>query len=129
MHSGRVRLADWGHATNNANSTSRAGTRRYSAPEALDPRRPIDLAAADVWSRGATLLAFIGRHNIWDEPVAGDARYDAWLNTPELVTQQHGIADEVLPILMGMLHRDPMQRWTLDRVAVAVRRVARWRSD
>ena len=108
---------------------TRAGTRRYAAPEALDPRGPYDLAASDVWSLGATLLAFIGRHDIWDEPTPGDERYDAWVGAPELVAGQRGIADEAVPILKGMLHRDHTQRWTLDQVAVAVRGVRRWRRD
>ena len=127
---GRVRLADWGMATTDPSDQRHPGTQRYAAPEVLYTRRaPYDLAAADVWSLGVTLLALASMSDCWTEPSAADRCYRAWLDDQEAFIASRGIAKEVLPILRGMLHPVPSRRWSLKRLGQAVRGVERWRKE
>ncbi|MFF3444539.1 protein kinase [Streptosporangium sp. NPDC002721] len=120
----RVMLTDFGiaaavHDTTDLTDTGQLlGTIPYLAPEQLDSARAS--AACDLWSVGVTLYEAVeGRRPFdRDSPVATIA---AILNQPPLPTRY---ANRLLPVIEGLLEKDPAERLTAERAASLLTPVA-----
>jgi hypothetical protein len=96
-----------------------SGTAAYFSPEVAQGEEPT--AASDVWALGATLYTAVeGRRPFPDAPNAVAQLHTIVRQAPA----EPRLAGPLTPVLAGMLHGDPAQRWTAERAATELRRIA-----
>jgi hypothetical protein len=96
-----------------------SGTAAYFSPEMAQGEDPSQ--ASDVWALGATLYAAVeGRRPFPDAPNAVAQLHTIVREAPAEPQR----AGPLTPILAGMLHGDPAQRWSAERAAAALRELA-----
>lgn len=114
---GRLQIADLGVCNEfdgaDAFLSSTAGTPAFTAPEALDHRDGFGGRAADIWSMGVTLFAFVyGRVPFFDRNVV--ALYSKIKGQPvEFPKGPHQISDSLKDLVGKMLIKDPAKRIVL----------------
>jgi hypothetical protein len=120
---GRVVLTDFGIATSTGDSSITStglllGSPAYIAPERAKGEQP--RPASDLWSLGATLFTAVEGRPPYD---AGDPL----LTVTAVVTGEHApyvSAGPLVPVLDGLLERDPAKRLTARDARRALREVA-----
>ncbi|WP_122262363.1 serine/threonine-protein kinase [Ornithinimicrobium cerasi] len=96
-----------------------SGTAAYFSPEMAQGEDPTQ--ASDVWALGATLYAAVeGRRPFPDAPNAVAQLHTIVREAPA----EPRLAGPLTPVLAGMLHGDPQQRWSAERAAAALRTIA-----
>ncbi|KAI0032348.1 kinase-like domain-containing protein, partial [Vararia minispora EC-137] len=104
-----------------------SGTRPYMSPECLGfdlLAEEYDAFASDVWSLGIILLEMVTGDRPWNvaHPVT-DPRYSHYLRNRESLRAYHHIHDEFMPVLIRMLHPDPLDRITLDELEESIKSI------
>nr|BFE88941.1 hypothetical protein GCM10020093_115420 [Planobispora longispora] len=123
---GRVVLTDFGIATldseNTLTMTGVAGTPAFIAPERLRglPAR----RESDLWSLGATLYAAVEGRSPHDRKLPLPTMHSVLTDPPDPARN----AGPLLPVLEGLLRKEPVQRLTYEEAAALLRRVAEGRS-
>jgi hypothetical protein len=118
----RVVLTDFGIASITGDpSLTRTGqlvgSPSYLSPERLSARGGVG-APADLWALGCTLYAATEGH----PPFYGDDPFAVMTAvTSDPIPPPHH-AGSLTSILRGLLDKDPMQRWDIDRVVSALQR-------
>ncbi|GII02454.1 hypothetical protein Pta02_44620 [Planobispora takensis] len=126
-HNGRVVLTDFGIATLDSESTLTmtgvAGTPAFIAPERLRglPAR----RESDLWSLGATLYAAVEGRSPHDRKLPLPTMHSVMTDPPD---PAHN-AGPLLPVLEGLLRKEPIQRLTYSEAAAMLRRVAEGHSS
>ena len=118
---GRVVLVDFGIARWNGRrsaGTQTLGTARYLPPERA--RANLSLPEGDLYSLGATLYAVVEGRGPYDRGSVEDTLAALLAAPPDPVRH----AGELAPVLFGLLHGDPSQRWQPDRARGELERVA-----
>ncbi|GGS53783.1 hypothetical protein GCM10010156_10650 [Planobispora rosea] len=124
---GRVVLTDFGIATldseNTLTMTGVAGTPAFIAPERLRglPAR----RESDLWSLGATLYAAVEGRSPHDRKLPLPTMHSVMMDPPD---PAHN-AGPLLPVLEGLLRKEPVQRLTYAETAAMLRRVVEGRSS
>ncbi|KAK9753902.1 Protein kinase domain [Popillia japonica] len=123
---GRVQIADLGVCNefdgSDAFISSTAGTPAFTAPEALEHRdgfsgKAADICgkAADIWSMGVTLFAFVyGRVPFHDHNILG--LYSKIRHEEIQFPETPSISDELKDLIQKMLVKDPDERINLTEV-------------
>ncbi|KRT79407.1 protein kinase [Oryctes borbonicus] len=117
--SGRVQIADLGVCNEfdgtDAFVSSTAGTPAFTAPEALEHRDGFSGKAADIWSMGVTLFAFIyGQIPFHDLNILG--LYSKIRHQPVEFPETPAISRELKDLIEKMLVKDPDERINLAEV-------------
>jgi tRNA A-37 threonylcarbamoyl transferase component Bud32 len=120
---GRVKLSDFGLAATTGDSGMTSTGIVLGSPSYLAPERALDeeiTAAADLWSLGATLYAAVeGRPPyVKSTPMATLA---ALATQPPRPAEQAGV---LLPVLEGLLRKDPVERIGSDEAEDLLRAAA-----
>ncbi len=121
-HDGRVVLADFGIAQRHGQPADRAptlGTPQYVPPERVSAN--LSLPEGDLYSLGATLYNAVEGRGPYDRDSVENT-LGALLGAPP---DPPRCADELAPVLDGLLHRDPYLRWRPARVRRELVRVVR----
>ncbi|MFB9881911.1 protein kinase [Planobispora siamensis] len=126
-HNGRVVLTDFGIATLDSESTLTmtgvAGTPAFIAPERLRglPAR----RESDLWSLGATLYAAVEGRSPHDRKLPLPTMHSVMTDPPD---PAHN-AGPLLPVLEGLLRKEPIQRLTYSEASAMLRRVVEGHSS
>ncbi|MEU4239619.1 protein kinase [Actinoplanes sp. NPDC026619] len=120
---GRVVLTDFGLAAASGDSGMTSTGIVLGSPSYLAPERALDdeiTAASDLWSLGATLYAAVEGRPPYDKstPVATLA---ALATQPPRPAEQAGV---LLPLLQGLLRKDPVERIGADEAEQLLRAAA-----
>jgi serine/threonine protein kinase len=121
-HDGRVVLADFGIALRHGQPPGREptlGTPQFVPPERVSAN--LSLPEGDLYSLGATLYNAVEGRGPYDRDSV-ESTLGALLRTPP---DPPRCADDLAPVLDGLLHRDPYLRWRPARVRRELVRVAR----
>ncbi|MBB5964797.1 serine/threonine-protein kinase [Planomonospora venezuelensis] len=126
-HNGRVVLTDFGIAKldseNTLTMTGVAGTPAFIAPERLRglPAR----RESDLWSLGATLYAAVEGRSPHDRKLPLPTMHSVMTDPPDPARN----AGPLLPVLEGLLRKEPVQRLTYAETSAMLRKVAEGRSS
>ncbi|MBG0829538.1 protein kinase [Planomonospora sp. ID67723] len=124
---GRVVLTDFGIAKldseNTLTMTGVAGTPAFIAPERLRglPAR----RESDLWSLGATLYAAVEGRSPHDRKMPLPTMHSVMTDPPDPARN----AGPLLPVLEGLLRKEPVQRLTYAEASAMLRKVAEGRAS
>ena len=91
------------------------GTPRYAAPETGE--ESYDAKAADVWSCGVTLYVMLLAEFPWGAASMECPIYRSYILKDELNFKwPEKLSSHLQQLLQGMLHPDPIKRWTVEQV-------------
>ncbi|MFX0538004.1 serine/threonine-protein kinase [Ornithinimicrobium sp. Y1847] len=96
-----------------------SGTAAYFSPEIAAGEDPSP--ASDVWALGATLYAAVEGRRPFPDAANAVAQLHTIVREDPIEPERAG---PLKPVLAGMLNGDPQQRWTAERAARELRRVA-----
>ncbi|WP_344863857.1 serine/threonine-protein kinase, partial [Planomonospora alba] len=125
-HNGRVVLTDFGIAKLDSESTLTmtgvAGTPAFIAPERLRglPAR----RESDLWSLGATLYAAVEGRSPHDRKMPLATMHSVMTDPPDPARN----AGPLLPVLEGLLRKEPVQRLTYAEASAMLRKVTEGRA-
>ncbi|XP_065170074.1 calcium/calmodulin-dependent protein kinase kinase 1 isoform X2 [Atheta coriaria] len=117
---GRIQIADLGVCNEfdgtDAFLSSTAGTPAFIAPEAVgDQRAGFSGKAADIWSMGITLFAFVYGHvPFYDENIVG--LYSKIRHQPVEFPPLPTVSESLKDLIRKMLVKDPNKRITLSEI-------------
>ncbi|XP_044740546.1 protein kinase 3-like isoform X2 [Chrysoperla carnea] len=118
---GRLQIADFGVCNefhgSDAFLSNTAGTPAFTAPEALGELAMFSGKAADIWSMGVTLFAFVyGKVPFYDENIL--ALYSKIRHDPVEFPESPKISDTLKELITKMLVKDPKERLTIPEIKV-----------
>ena len=77
---------------------------------------PYGTEPCDIWSLGIILVNLVAGRNPWVYAHSSDKSYCNYLANPNFMREVLPVSEETQDILRGVLHPDPVARWTLQEL-------------
>ncbi|KAJ7194564.1 kinase-like domain-containing protein [Mycena pura] len=121
-----IRLADFGLATQIANTNEYCGTRTYMSPESIDcdnPRGCYSARHSDLWAISVILVNLISGHRPWGSADPSDRGFARFRKDDSYLIRALNITPETNALLRWCFHENPRRRPTLEQFRTAVNEI------